>query len=198
MTISTPRIKLARSRPTAAFTLVEVIVSATIGSFVLAGILSAFVMIGRTGFIASSYSVLEAETRRALDTFGQDVRKAKDVKWNGAQSITLSVATATNATSTVTYAYDAASSCFYRQLGDTSSTLPRLTLVHNVAADFAFHRYKLESSSNPGADNTAANDAETKQVEVTLRASRTGATTVAANQAALSARYILRNKRVAN
>jgi type II secretory pathway pseudopilin PulG len=203
MTISTRRTKHDRSSGRGAFTLVEVMVAAAISSFVLAGILSAFVMIGRTGFVASSYSVLEAETRRALDTFGQDVRKATDVTWNSAQSITLSVATATNATTTITYAYDATAGtattgCFYRQLGDTASTLPRRILVHNVSADFAFRRYKLESSSNPGADNTATNNAETKQIEVVLRASRTGATTVAANQTALSARYILRNKRVAN
>ncbi len=199
MIISTPRTSPAR-RGRAAFTLVEVMVSATISVFLLAGILSAFLMIGRSGFVASSYSELEAQTRRALDTFGQDVRKATDIKWNSSQSVTLSVATATNATTLVTYAYDAStgaatSGCFYRLLGAADSTLPRRVLVKNVASDFAFRRYKLE---NAGADNTASTDLETKQLEVSLHAARTGSTVVAANQTALSARYILRNKRVAN
>ena len=68
--------------------------------------------------------------------------------------------------------------------------------MSGVAADFAFHRYKVEQ---PGvADNTATNDLETKQVQLNLRAVRTGATTVAATQTAISARFILRNKRVSN
>src|SRR4051812_37826204 len=104
MTFSTPPIN-PRSGRTAAFTLTELLVAAMISTFVLAGVLGAFVMIGRTGFLASSYSELESETRRGLDVFGQDVRKAADVKWNTNQSVTLSVATSTNATSLVTYAY---------------------------------------------------------------------------------------------
>jgi Tfp pilus assembly protein PilW len=185
----------------AGFTLTEVLVSATLSVFVLAGVLSAFLMVGRSGYLASSYSELQDQTRRGLDIFGADVRKAANIRWNSAQSITLSVATATNALSLVTYAYDndAASStyqCFYRVIGDAASTAPRRALVRNVSSDFAFERFKLEQSGNP--DNTATSDLETKQIQVTFRAARTGSTTVASNQSALSARYILRNKRVSN
>lgn len=200
MTISIPR---TNSRPTPrrscrGFTLTEVIIAATLSTVVLAGVLSAFLMIGRTGFVASNYSELEAQTRRGLEIFGNDVRKAADVRWNSSQSVTLSVATATNATTLVTYAYDdqpgsATQGCFYRLIGDASSSLPRLVLLRNVASDFAFQRFKIGET-----DDAAATDLETKQLQVTLRATRTGVTTVAANQAALSARYVLRNKRVAN
>jgi prepilin-type N-terminal cleavage/methylation domain-containing protein len=183
------------------FTLTEVIVAATLSSFLMAGVLSAFLMVGRTGFLASSYSELEAETRRGLDIFGADVRKASGIQWNSAQSVTLTLPTATNATTQVTYAYDTATStstskCFYRLVGPPTSTLPVRILIHNVASDFAFRRYKLEQTGQ--SDNTATTDLETKQIEVNLRASRTGVTAMAANQAALSARYVLRNKRVAN
>jgi Tfp pilus assembly protein PilW len=195
MTISTLRTNRSSRR---AFTLAEVIVAAAISVFVLAGVLSAFVMIGRSGFAASSYSELEAQTRSALDLFGQDVRKATDVKWNSERSVTLFVALATRASTPVTYAYDPASGCFLRWLGDAESDLPRRVLIRNVAPDFAFHRFKLETASEPDTDAAATTDLETKQLEVTLRATRTGATTVATNQAARSARYILRNKRVTN
>src|SRR3954465_10309906 len=108
MTISTPRTEPGSRRRArvagAAFTLVEVMVSATISAFILAGILSALVMIGRSGFLASSYSDLERETRRAMDVFGQDVRKSSDIRWNSNQSVTLYVATSTNATVPTTYA----------------------------------------------------------------------------------------------
>lgn len=202
MTISTPltnpRWRRSRRR---GFTLVEVMIAATISTFVLAGILSAFLLIGRTGFVASSYSELESQTRRGLEIFGNDVRKATNVRWNSAQSVTLSVATATNATTSVTYAYDdqpasATYGCFYRLLGDATSALPRLVLIRNVAADFMFQRFKLDRDGV--TDNAAATDLETKQLQLTLRAGRAGVTTAGANQTALSARYVLRNKRVAN
>ncbi len=200
MTISTPPTD-ARRRRARGFTLVEVMVAASLSTFVLAGVLSAFLLIGRSGFLASSYSELESQTRRALEIFGEDVRKSSDLSWNSSQSITLSVTTATSHTVPVTYAYDSDRTSptygsFYRVPGDAKSTAPRRVLIRNVAADFAFQRFKLEQG--PGTDNTARSDLETKQIQVTLRASRAGTTTVAANQAALSARYILRNKRVSN
>lgn len=217
MTISTlltdPRTRQGRVFPAAfragpapagarrGFTLAEVMIAATISTFVLAGVLSAFLMIGRSGFLASSYSELESETRRALEIFGNDARKATDIRWNSSSSITLWVATATNASNVVTYAYDgddrsATRGSFYRVVGEADSTLPRRILVRNVSPDFTFERFKLEQSD--GTANHATSDLETKQLQVTLRAQRSGSTTVAANQAALSARYILRNKRVAN
>jgi Tfp pilus assembly protein PilW len=176
-------------------------IAAALSTFVLAGVLSAFLMIGRTGYNASSYSELERETRKGLEAFAQDARQASDVHWNSSQSITLTLPTATNATTQVTYAYDSTTgsptySCFYRLPGAATSTEARQVLVHNVAADFAFQRYKLEQTGV--SSNTAANDLETKKVQLTFRSSRTGVTTVAANQASISASYILRNKKVSN
>ena len=176
-------------------------IAATLSSLVLVGVLSAFLMIGRTSYNASSYSDLEQETRSGLETFAGDAREASDLHWNSPQGITFTLPTATNATTQVTYAYDPDPAsptygCFYRLPGAATSQATRQVLVHNVSPDFIFQRYKLEQ---PGvADNTAANDLETKQIRLTFRASRTGATTVAANHAAISASYILRNKKVSN
>lgn len=199
--IPAPRRLPRRRVDDGAFTLAEVMIAATISTFVLAGVLSAFLMIGRSGFLASSYSELESETRRALEIFGNDARKATDIRWNSSSNVTLWVATATNASNPVTYAYDrdgtgSTKGCFYRVVGEADSTLPRRILVRNVNPDFLFERFKLEQSGE--TDNRATSDLETKQLQVTLRATRSGSTTVAANQTALSARYILRNKRVAN
>lgn len=176
-------------------------VAATLSLMVLAGVLSSFLMIGRSGFLASSYAELERETRRGLELFGNDARKAVDIRWNSNQSVTLTLPTSTNATTLVTYAFEldsrnATTGTFYRLVGDSESTNPRLVLVHRVASDFTFQRFKLEQSGVE--DNTARNDLETKQIQIALRASRSGATTVAANQSALSACYVLRNKRVSN
>jgi Tfp pilus assembly protein PilV len=204
MTTSTPRIKRRSSEPAharAGFTLVEVVVAATLSVLILTGVLSAFLMVGRTGYAAGNYSEMEAQTRNALEIFGADARKASDIRWIDAQTITLFVVgTGTSATA-VTYAYDPVTTSdtyrsFYRLPGEANSTAPRAVLVRNVAPDFFFKRFKLEQSG--GVDNTAASDLETKQIQVTLRAIRTGATTVATTQSAVSARYILRNKRVSN
>lgn len=180
------------------FTLSEVLIAATLSVFVLAGVMSAFLFIGRSSFAASSYSELEIEARRALEVFAEDVRMANDVRWNNQQSLTL-VITREGGPERVTYAYDGDSGSrtyrsFYRVHGNADSSEPRRELIRNLAPDFAFKRYKLEQ---PGViDNAAASDLETKQIQLTLRAIRSGTTVAATTNSVVSARYILRNKRV--
>lgn len=193
MTISTPRTDF---RPAGGFTLVEVLIASTLSAFVLAGVLSAFVFLSRTSFRASSYNTMAAEIRRGFDTFAQDARNATDVRWNSAQSVTLTV----NGLP-VTYAYDgtagsATYQTFYRLNGDATAAGARTVLVRDVASDFTFRRYKLEQSGV--SDNSAQNDAETKLLQLSLRVARTSVATVGASNAGVSARYMSRNKRVAN
>lgn len=175
-------------------------VAASLATVVLAGVMSAFLFIGRTGFNASGYSEMSAQTRRALDVFASDARMASGIQWNSSQSITFSVPAA-GGTTLVTYAYDRTGTgptagCFYRLPGGPDSTATRRVLVRQVSATFAFRRYKLEQ--NGVTDRTAANDLETKLIQVDLQASRRTGTVVASTQTALSARYLLRNKRVSN
>lgn len=201
MTISTPPIDSHRPRSgRRGFTLTEVLVSAALSSLIMAGVLSAFLFIGRTGFSASSYSEMESQLRRALDTFAQDARMAGGITWNHAQSITLAVPTAGGMQS-VTYAYDNSvtgptAGCFYRLPGGPDSSAPRRVLVRDVAPDFNFTRHKLEQDGV--TDNVAINDLETKLVQVNLRAARTAVTAATTSQTGRSARFVLRNKRVTN
>jgi len=169
--------------------------ASSLSGIVLSGVLSSFVLLGQNCYNAANYSVMEAESRRALETFTREARMADNVTWNSASSVTLSVPGASSSY-LVTYAYDSATigataRSFYRRLGDASSTNPRLVLVRQVS-EFAFRRYKVIN----GVDFTAANNLETKQLQISLRTIRTGATTVNATNAVLSARTILRNKPV--
>ena len=184
-----------------AFTLLEMMVATALSGFILAGVLSSFTMIGRSGYNAASYSIMESEARRALETFSEEARQASNLTWSSANTssapncVTLTVVTSTS-TYRVTYAYDSATTgatakCFYRLLGEPNpnSTSGRRILVRDVT-DFAFRRYKVVN----GVDYTAANDLETKQLQITLRAVRSRSTTVDATNAVLSARVVLRNK----
>jgi prepilin-type N-terminal cleavage/methylation domain-containing protein len=191
MTISTPLTSRRRG-----FTLVEVLVATALSAFVLAGVLSALIFLSRSGFRASGYSELESEVRRGLDAFARDTRSATDVHWNNSQSITLTVEGAP-----VTYAYDndpasPTHRTLYRVAGDATSLQARLVLIHGVDPAFSFQRFKV---AQPGVDdNRASNDCETKQLQLSLHAARTNLSTVAASNSAISARYVLRNKRVTN
>jgi hypothetical protein len=189
-----------RGRAAAGFSLVEVIMASTLSGFVLAGVLSAFVFIGRSGFRASGVSEMEAEVRRGLEAFAEDARAAVDLHWNNSQSVTLTLPAGASS-SQVTWAYDATtggatSGCLYRVAGDAASTSSRRILVRNLSPAFMFQRYKIEQDGV--ANNTASNDLETKQLQLVLQARRTSIATRGVTQTAVSARYVLRNKRVTN
>lgn len=183
-----------RPRSARGFTLVEVMVSALLSGMILAGVLSAFLMLGRSGYNAASYSIMEAESRRALEIFSQEARAAQNIVWSSTNSVTLTVVSSSG-NYQVAYTYDPSTSgnsskCFYRVLL-SDPTRTKQILVRNVS-DFAFRRYKVIN----GVDYVAYNDIETKQLQITLRSVRTGSTTVNATNAVLSARVVLRNKQV--
>jgi prepilin-type N-terminal cleavage/methylation domain-containing protein len=175
--------------PLRGFTLVEVMVGATLGTIVLAGVLSTFLMLGRSGANVANYSMMETQSRRALEELSQDIRMAKNITWNSAQSITLLVPDNYTTTSNqVTYAYDSTTKDFFRMPGTASATNPKTILVPSVAScTFArFNRLNASASTN----------ASTKRIQLTLVVSRKSETVAAASNTILSASYILRNKLV--
>jgi prepilin-type N-terminal cleavage/methylation domain-containing protein len=193
MTISTTLSRSRRGRETrAGFTLVEVLVSLALSLIVLAGVMSAFLMLGRTGMGIIQYSTSETEIRRGIEEFSQDVRMAENITWNSATSITLRVPGNYTATGNlVTYAFDSSftgptARSFYRVPGGPTSTAARTVYVRDIS-DFSysrFNRLNVEAATNP----------ETKRLRVTMNVRRARSTTVAANTTLVSASYTLRNK----
>ncbi|MFI5356208.1 MAG: PilW family protein [Opitutales bacterium] len=174
--------------------MMETMVAAGLAAFVLLGILQTFLFIGKTSYNASNYCVMEEQSRRAMETFGEEVRQASAITWNSSSSVTLTVPTSSG-NITVNYIYDSSTSgstaqCFYRQVGSGTP----LILVRNVTA-FAFERYELVIGTG---SNIASNDLSTKQLQMTLQTTMKGVTAAAATNAVLSARYILRNKSVSS
>jgi prepilin-type N-terminal cleavage/methylation domain-containing protein len=185
-----------------AFTLVEVMIGASLGSIVLAGIMSTFLMLARSGASAVNYTTMDIQSRRALDEFGQDIRMANNVTWNVAAvgdpcySITLTLPAPTNyvvpsdttQNNKVTYAWDSTARYFYRKPG--TATAPdgnqRTVFIRNITR-FQYTRYNRTNSPA----NTAPS---TKRIQIDMTASTSTQTLVAATNRLVSASYILRNK----
>jgi len=57
-------------------------ISAALSAFLLAGVLSSNLFIGRTAANLGNYITMESQARRGLETFAQDVRMSKGITWN--------------------------------------------------------------------------------------------------------------------
>lgn len=170
--------------------LVEVLIASSLSSMVLAGVLSTFLFLGRTGANVANYADMESQARTALEQFGQDARQAGGITWNSPHSVTLHVGGVD-----VVYAYDSTAGTFSRTVGGTTRVL-----VDGVTDEFTFTGYtiggaKVVSDLTTADGRTAANGV-TKQLQIYFKASRTDVTVTRATNTVLSARFILRNKRV--
>jgi hypothetical protein len=166
---------------------------------VLAGVLTVFLLIGRTGVNATAYAEMSSILRNSLDQFHRDARLASDVRWHDARRLTLLLPQPTGETAAVAYGFapaapGSATGVFYREILQDDTPV-RTILARDIASDFTFRRYRLGSAENIAP--SATNDLETKLVEVTLRAVRRGANGAPISQNAVSTRCLLRNKSVA-
>ena len=185
---------LAARRPHRGFTLVEVMIAATLSSFILASILSTFLFMGRSGANMNSYNDMEAQARKCLEIFAQDVRQANTIVWASNTTLTLTVPNP-NGTGTipVDYAYDSGTRTFVRR--DPGG---RRVLLTGITV-FDFKAYTITGAEitafSTAAERTIANNS-TKQLQLSVSCSRTNTTVVDATNTVLSARFILRNKLV--
>jgi Tfp pilus assembly protein PilW len=186
-TIIQSRIRNRRRGPAAGFTLVELMIGAGLSVFVLAGILTTFLFLGRSGANIQNYSDMESQARKALELFAEDVRQASAITWHSNVNITLAVNSLP-----VAYTYNSADGTFVR----TDAAGARTLITGITRNTFVFRSYNVAGTELPlatSANLTAANSS-TKQLQISLEASRTNHTVVTATNTVLSARFILRNK----
>lgn len=165
-------------------------VSATLGTMILAAVLSMFIFLARSSANIINYAEMEAQARNGLEHFAQDTRQSSDVTWNSANSITLTIGA-----TTVTYAFNSGSGELSRSTGGTTEVL-----LSGITT-FTYSGYKITGASVDLSDlSTAAKRASaggvTKQIQIYIEAARNSTTVARATNTVLSARYILRNKRV--
>ncbi len=177
----------ARVRSRRGFTLVELLISAGLGGFILTAVLTTFLFLGRSGANIQNYTDMESQARRGLEQFAQDVRQASSITWTSSSSVTL-VVDSTN----VTWAH--ASGTLTRQSGTAAAR----TMLTGITS-FTFKAYSISGTEITDFSTAAAltnAGKTTKQLQISLEASRTSTTVARATNLVLSARYILRNKRV--
>jgi Tfp pilus assembly protein PilW len=171
-------------------TLVELLISSTLAAIILTAVLGMFLFLARSSANIINYAEMEAQARQGLEYFAQDTRQASDLVWNSANSITLTV----NGVS-ITYAYNSGNGTFTRTLGSSTTTL-----IEGISS-FTYSGYMITGATvdlsdlSTAAKRTSASEV-TKQVQLYVLASRTTTTVTTATNTVLSARYILRNKRV--
>lgn len=183
-------------------------ISAVLSVIVLAAVLSTFLMILRTQANAANYVELESQARRALELFSQEARMADSVgSGYSSTSVTLGIPDSSSSASsvayTVTYTFDTTAGTFTRTgppIDDPTGAVGTTVLIDGVQAipgvdPFNYYRYVTTGGYADGfQNNTAANAAEIKQIEINFIAKRTNVTVASATNKVLSARFILRNK----
>ena len=171
--------------------MVEVMIGATLSVFILAGVLSTFLFLGRSGANLRNYNDMEAQARKSLELFAEDTRQASAVSWSSGTSVTLTVNS-----NFITYSF--ASGSFTRILITPTATIVKSTLLTGITA-FSFLAYDINGTAisdfSTAALRTTANNS-TKQIQISLSAARSTRTVTTATNIVLSARYVLRNKHV--
>jgi prepilin-type N-terminal cleavage/methylation domain-containing protein len=188
-----------RARRTRAFTLVEVLIAASIGSIVLAGVLASFLMLVRSGVRVSNYSTMEAQTRRAFEQLGIDSRMANKIvsRFDGSAitSFTLTIPSHDLGTQReVTYGFDTTSDPTNKKFflvpgNNPAGTVGRLDLVTNVT-NLKFLRYDTSSTLIP---SSTTSDDTVKHIQVSISVSRSASGVAAATQVIRSSAFTMRN-----
>jgi hypothetical protein len=159
----------------------------------MAGVLTTFVVMGKTSIRVGNYSNMEGQTRRAFEQLGIDARMASTYVSNftGAaiSSITLTIPTSDLSTVyTVTYGY--ANETFYRVPGsDPTATAGRQVLISGVKA-LTFNRYDTAATMIPASTTT---DSAVKHIQLSVTVLRSQSGVANATQVIRSTAFTMRN-----
>lgn len=147
------------ARPSFGFTLVEVLVGATLSAAVMAAVLSSYIYMGRGLGRLANQQTLEMEGRRTLALFARDVRMATNLvtistpaaySSPSANRLDLTVPTASG-TNIITYYYNNKPDADPVTVNGTSLSMPANSLtrcVYNGTSVSAFTLMRLRNAHN--------------------------------------------------
>lgn len=121
------------------FTLVEVLIGATLAGVIMAAVLSAYTFIARNLARLASYQALENESRKVLGYMGKDFAQAQGVKSGTVP--TASTVTLVLPSGEVTYTYDSSAHSLRRQATFGVSPLTFLSNDSCQCTAFTFRYY---------------------------------------------------------
>lgn len=186
--------RISKSR--AGFTILELLISTTLGAIVMASVLSTYIFIGRNLARISSYQALESESRKALAYLTRDFMQAQSVK--GGTTPTSSSVALVLPNGEVTYTYDPAAKTLRRQA--TFGGITNLVLLQNTLCECTTFRFLYFTSTD-----TAPTDQATATVNVPYSIKQIQASFLVESPASwtaetraryeiASSRYLLRNR----
>jgi Tfp pilus assembly protein PilW len=127
-------VTLRGPKHSAGFTLVELLVGATLSAAVMAAVLSSYIYLGRSLARLANQQTLETEGRRALGYFAQDVQTASGLTDTGnlsASRVSLLVPAATG-TYTITYYYNSSATAASVTINGSSVSMEATALTRCV------------------------------------------------------------------
>ncbi len=156
--------------PTAAFTLVELLVGMTLALTVMTAIMSSYLFLGRQLARLTHQQTLETEARRALQWFDNDVRMSSAITSPGDTSVVLTIPTASS-TMTVTYTY--ASGANYTGTLTRTPSVGTAQVLLRYLGSFDFNYYNASDTAVTDFTNKVAS---IKKISLTFT-SQTGRST---------------------
>ena len=181
---------IARSRRTAAFSLVELMVSLSIGLMVLAAATVLWAYASKTTASLLNYVELSTTSKNALDRISQTIRNASAVESFSTNQMVLWIPRSDNTTNTdkVTFTYDAATQKLTRTKGTEKMTL----LTECSYFEFkVFTRVPIDGTENLNPTTTTAT---AKVVQMKWNTSRKLTGDQNTSQSLISSRVVMRSK----
>lgn len=188
MTTTTGHSNRRLIRPsTAAFTLTEMMVTLSLTALVAGAILGSVIFVARSAFGIANYSDMNREARLGLETFGRDVRSAEAIHAGfDDTAFTIDVRRPDESPDPITYIF---------LPDDPDRPLVRITAGEERRLITGIEN--LAFSYNDLQGNPAVSHSDVKQMRLQLKMVREAAA-IPQTERVVSARYILRNKRVSN
>lgn len=183
------RISAHRPSRSGGFTLVELMVATSLATIVIAGIMAAYLFLGRNLTRLVNTQQQEVKSRRVLKMFTQDLSSAISLTTSTDSMVVLTMPTE-SATTTVTYTYTSGTggTGTFTRMDATGTT----TLLTDLAA-FDFNYY------NEAGSTVTSSPQSVKSVEFTYTSAvGTSFTGTRVSQTTVSPRVVLRNKPLLN
>ncbi|MDF3058785.1 MAG: hypothetical protein K0R17_3000 [Rariglobus sp.] len=179
------------------FTLVEVLIASALSGIILAGVLSAVLMIARSGYLLNNYTEMEKEARTALETIAVDARITETISWHRTSETSpltgITLTPPSGSADAVRYDYDSVNGILTRTASGKSRTL-----VSGIQS-LTFNAYRYTDGPGPeivvpATTSTTSLNGVTKMLQISLSSVRSRTSLVDATNNVVSARYVLRNK----